>query len=168
MELPDNPKTIAKEERRIIRLTRENERFSIDHYMADFMDDEMIQEILKFKLNWDNLDLSNPNPKASDAQSANSTPSALSIPTENNQSSIFTDKEKDILRNLPNKEYLLSKEEQRVLLLNLLDILLSFTYDLRTTFGTHTVESGWTITRVSSVLSSCDVCFIIFFHFSFL
>merc|ERR1712137_880382 len=85
--------------------------------------------------------------------------SALSIPSSETQSStpsIFTDQEKDLLRQLPHREYLLDEHETQTAMLNLLDILLAFTYDLRTTLGEHTVESGWTISRVSAVFSSAD------------
>lgn len=127
----------------------ENNKFDIDHYMADYMDDEMIQEILQYEINWENLDSTTPNPSVS------STPSTITISETSN--SLFSDLEKEMLRNLPNKEYLLTKEEERIAMLNLLDILLAFTYDLRTTFGSHTVESSWTVSKVSSVFSFADV-----------
>uniref|UniRef100_A0A7S4IA85 CS domain-containing protein n=1 Tax=Vannella robusta TaxID=1487602 RepID=A0A7S4IA85_9EUKA len=157
LELPENPRNLTLEQRREIRVLRENTKFSIDHYMADYMEDDMIQEIMKFTIQWESLEYDNPNPKHSTASKASSNSDVLSVDASGNTtSSIFTDKEKEMLRQLPNKEYLLSKEQSRVALLNLFDILLAFTYDLRTTFGSHTVESGWTITRVSGVLSSCD------------
>lgn len=141
----------------MIRIARENEKFDIDHYMADYMDDEMIQEILKYQCTWNDLTHENPNPKSSDSKADSKITLNLNVEGK----SIFSDEEKEILRNLPNKEFLMSKEENRISMLNLLDILLSFTYDLKTTFGQHTVESGWTVTRLSSVLSSCDVSFIV-------
>jgi len=153
MELPALPKLLSVEERRQIREIRENARFSIDHYMADFVEDDMIQEILRWNLDWNNLK-DYATSKYPDAPN-----SALSIPSSETQSStpsIFTDQEKDLLRQLPHREYLLDEHETQTAMLNLLDILLAFTYDLRTTLGEHTVESGWTISRVSAVFSSSD------------
>lgn len=139
-----------------MRIKRENEKFNIDHYMVDFMDDEMIQEILKYDISWSKLSHENPNPKHSNSNVNSSNSNVFHVNTET-ETSIFTNEEKEILRQLPNKEYLMSNEDNRIAMLNLLDILLSFTYDLKTTFGSHTVESGWTITRISSVFSYCDV-----------
>jgi len=157
MELPALPKLLSVEERRQIREIRENARFSIDHYMADFVEDEMIQEILQWELDWNNLK------DYATSKYPEGTPSsnALSMPQPEEggaiiSTSIFTDQEKDLLRQLPHREYLLDEHEKQTAMLNLLDILLAFTYDLRTTLGEHTVESGWTISRVSAVFSSAD------------
>ena len=150
MYLSANPSELSQEDRREIRLARESVKFDIDHYMADFMDDEMIQEILKYKLTWENLDSSTPNPGVQPAPTI-----VLSVP--GSSESTFSDLEKEMLRKLPNKEYLMNKEEQRVAMLNLVDILLAFAYDLRTTFGEHTVESSWTVAIISSVFSSGEV-----------
>lgn len=37
--------------------------------------------------------------------------------------------------------------------MQLLDILYAYQYDLKTNFGEHTSESGWTIIKISSLLS---------------
>eukprot|EP00339_Tiarina_fusa_P029598 CAMPEP_0117027330 /NCGR_PEP_ID=MMETSP0472-20121206/19987_1 /TAXON_ID=693140 ORGANISM="Tiarina fusus, Strain LIS" /NCGR_SAMPLE_ID=MMETSP0472 /ASSEMBLY_ACC=CAM_ASM_000603 /LENGTH=216 /DNA_ID=CAMNT_0004734545 /DNA_START=195 /DNA_END=842 /DNA_ORIENTATION=+ len=146
-ELPDNPRNISIEKRREIRVNRENEKFNIDHYMADFMEDEMIQEILRFSIDWEILEMENPTPKPLNSQNSQNSQFTKSQPLVTGitgaEKSVFSEKEKEILRNLPNKEFLMTKREQKIAMLNLLDILLAFTYDLRSTFGIHTVESGW-------------------------
>mmetsp|Transcript_86908 Transcript_86908/g.130317 ORF Transcript_86908/g.130317 Transcript_86908/m.130317 type:complete len:258 (+) Transcript_86908:150-923(+) len=128
--------------------------------MADFMEDEMIQEILRFSIDWEILEMENPTPKPLNSQNSQNSQFTKSQPLVTGitgaEKSVFSEKEKEILRNLPNKEFLMTKREQKIAMLNLLDILLAFTYDLRSTFGIHTVESGWTITRISSVLSSFE------------
>lgn len=47
--------------------------------------------------------------------------------------------------------------EERRALLGLADILFAYAYDHRTTQGEPTVESGWTITVLSPLLSWLDV-----------
>jgi len=137
-----NPVEVSPEERRNIREETETFQFSIDHYMADFMEDEQIQAILKWTPEHWSIQ-SDPNP-------------TLEISSEQPSDSIFTDTEKEQLRNLPNKEYLIDPPEARLLLLNLVDILYAFAYDFRVTCGDPNVESGWTVVTISSVLSFCD------------
>ena len=149
MELPLVPSQLSPEERRQARELREEAKFSIDHYMADFIEDEMIQPILAFPLSW---------VTSMDTYAASKYPEGVTVlSVTGDSSSVFTDPEKEQLRKLPHKEYLLDPSEQQVAMLDLLDILLAFTYDLRSTLGEHTVESGWTISKISSVLSSADV-----------
>lgn len=38
--------------------------------------------------------------------------------------------------------------------LSLLDVLLAYLYDVRTTFGEETVESGWTVAKLASTLQT--------------
>uniref|UniRef100_A0A0N5AA30 Protein SHQ1 homolog n=1 Tax=Syphacia muris TaxID=451379 RepID=A0A0N5AA30_9BILA len=47
----------------------------------------------------------------------------------------------------------LSKQEHYEVALSLVDILYAYLYDFRTTNGEHTVESGWTIIKLSPTLS---------------
>jgi protein SHQ1 len=55
---------------------------------------------------------------------------------------------------LPNKEYLLDDNVSEMLYIGLVDLLFAWCYDHRTTDGDHTVESAWTICKVSGMLSS--------------
>jgi len=48
---------------------------------------------------------------------------------------------------------LLSPEEERAVWISLVDLLFAFAYDHRTTLGDATVESHWTIRKVSATLS---------------
>ena len=65
------------------------------------------------------------------------------------------DGEKEELATLKNKEFLLrgTDEERKALGLQLLDMVLAFLYDYRTTSGDPTVESAWTLTTLSPTLS---------------
>lgn len=46
----------------------------------------------------------------------------------------------------------MNKEERKTAWLSLVDILYAFSYDFRTTLGENTVESAWTINKLSATL----------------
>lgn len=66
-------------------------------------------------------------------------------------------KEQELLKNLGNKEFLLSKEDIIPAWLSLVDIVYAFCYNHRTTQGDNTVESAWTINKLSATLSWLQV-----------
>lgn len=72
----------------------------------------------------------------------------------------FNKSEIDLLKELPNKEHLLDAEDDKKLCLNLFDILYASCYNHRTTLGENTVESSWTINKLSSTLCWFQVCLI--------
>lgn len=53
--------------------------------------------------------------------------------------------------------HLLDETEIRVALLGLVDIMFAYAYNNRVTEGENTVESTWTIRKLSSTLSWFDV-----------
>lgn len=69
---------------------------------------------------------------------------------------IFTQAEQDLMVNLPNKEYLIDNVQERRLYLGLIDLLFAYSYNYRTTLGEDTVESAWTVCRLSGTLSALD------------
>lgn len=71
----------------------------------------------------------------------------------------LTDKNRDCLKDLGNREFLLDTVWQKRLHLGLIDILFAYCYDWRTSEGSHTIESAWNISRVSATLSWFDVSF---------
>ncbi|RWS21882.1 protein SHQ1-like isoform X2 [Leptotrombidium deliense] len=115
-------KSIAQ--RRQERHEIENKHFSDDHYLADLHEETEIPTLIATKLCWDTLDCS----------------------TE------FTDDEKFKLKNLPWKQYLIDKNMKYHLVMGMVDILYAFAYETRVTEGEYSVESGWTITKLSSTL----------------
>lgn len=121
------PENVEVDERNVLRIEYENEKFSSDHYLADFFDDELIEPYLSAKMFWDSPDF--------------------------NKDVDFTEEEVGILKELPNKHYLLSQNEYRQVLLGLVDIIYGYCYDKRTTLNESTVESSWTINKLSSTLS---------------
>ncbi|KAN0034321.1 hypothetical protein ACTFIV_000818 [Dictyostelium citrinum] len=66
----------------------------------------------------------------------------------------FSDEEKDIMKNLPNKEYMIGNEKS--LLLGLVDIIYSYAYNERVNMGYENIESAWNICKLSGTLSCLD------------
>ncbi|KAJ3050361.1 Hsp90 cochaperone shq1 [Rhizophlyctis rosea] len=190
--------------RREQRLTREELKFDDDHYMyeeetmslvsicfvahmemhrADFINDEEIQRLIKFRPeSWSALKriqkakvnaptpATDPKPAVSEAVApipdsdttmSESTPLDIitsSIPQPQPSTSDpwldFTDHEQEQMRSLPNKRYLV--DDERSIFLGLIDILFAYCYNHRTTEGENTVESFWTICKLSATLSSFE------------
>ncbi|XP_028416679.1 protein SHQ1 homolog isoform X2 [Dendronephthya gigantea] len=65
----------------------------------------------------------------------------------------FDDIEKKKLQQLPNREYVFEKKEENFVCYSLVDIIFAYAYNKRTTFGENTVESAWTISKLSPTLS---------------
>lgn len=124
------PEQVPVNERNSLREKYENHKFSSDHYLADFFDDELIGPYLSATVEWDSPNF--------------------------NKDINFTEDEVSILKDLPNKHYILTKKEHQQVFLGLVDILFGYCYDKRTTLNESTVESGWTINKLSSTL--CWFC----------
>lgn len=123
-----DPNEVALNDRKSIRMSVESEKFNVDHYLSDIIDDDEISEIIQLKCPWENT-------------------------VENIK---FNENERDFLKDLPNKSYNLSPAQVRYCLNGLIDILFAFCYDRRTTYFEGTCESGWTISKLSATLSCFD------------
>ncbi|CAH0401609.1 unnamed protein product [Chilo suppressalis] len=121
------PESVAVQDRTKMRIENENDKFSSDHYLADLYEDELIAPYLMHSPHWVSPDFSN--------------------------NIEFIEEEVGILKELPNKHYLLNKNEKKQVLLGLIDILFGYCYDKRTTLNESNVESSWTINKLSSTLS---------------
>lgn len=121
------PEEVALDDRLEYKTQYENEKFSLDHYLADYFDRELIEPYLAVTVYWEASDFNN------DVD--------------------FTDNEVLILKELPNKNYLLTTTEHKQVMLGMIDILFGYCYDKRTTINETTVESGWTINKLSSTFS---------------
>ncbi|KPP67954.1 hypothetical protein Z043_113401 [Scleropages formosus] len=126
-----NPDATTAVERRQGRLSAESAKFDPDHYLADLFEDEAIQNLLKFHPWWT---------KSCQAQAEQSE-------TEN-----FSEEEREQLRRFTNRSYLLDKKCLHHIWLSLVDIILAYTYEIRTTEGEHSVESSWNIRKLSGTL----------------
>ncbi|KAF9916691.1 hypothetical protein BX616_003115 [Lobosporangium transversale] len=66
----------------------------------------------------------------------------------------FTNKEQELMRDLPRREYIL--ENTKSTYLSLIDILFAYSYDLRVSEGDTTVETPWTICKLSPSMAALD------------
>ncbi|CAL8337103.1 unnamed protein product [Merluccius merluccius] len=130
-----NPDATTAAERRRARREAEALDFSSDHYLSDLFEDDVVQGLLKYSPWW----------------------TALSPSPEQEAAACFTDDEKDQLRRFTNRSYLLDKTSRQAAWLGLVDILLAYAYDQRFTEGEHTVESPWTIRKLSGTLCWLEV-----------
>ncbi|OAX36605.1 SHQ1-domain-containing protein [Rhizopogon vinicolor AM-OR11-026] len=127
-ELGNEAESCLPDERRAKRLKHEEIKWDEEHYMADYVDDEYIQELLVWE-----------DPELMDGADY-----------------IFTESENMTMLNLPRKEYLPIKLQQRNLYLTLLTLLFAYAYDRRTTQHDPTPESAWTICSLIPAFSALD------------
>ncbi|XP_031548926.1 protein SHQ1 homolog [Actinia tenebrosa] len=158
-DVPD-PESISFHERRLARLAAEDLNFDPGHYFADFFDEETIQPFLEYSPPWDEeykeyqeklKSISADNLLSAEEEQLKNLSKSKFTPADETKV-LFTEEEKDNLRHLPNKEYILDEPVQLSLLLGLVDIIFAYAYNHRTTEGENTVESGWTINKISSTL----------------
>jgi len=154
IDVPD-PDNTSPKDRKDMRMKEEIEKFDAQHYIADMMDDEIIHGLIKYKASWDLeyeriLDTYKKSyPETSDLINHKGNPMFFN----EEESFIFDEDEKSKLLQLPNKDYILDKTEERKLFFGLVDIIFGYVYDHRTMEGESTSESPWTICKVSSTLS---------------
>lgn len=122
------PDTLPISERKACRTEQEDMAFNPEHYLADFFQTDNIDSIISYK---------------------------MSQPVD--QDYAWTEDEDDILKNLPNKEFLLDHELLQSTYLGLVDILLAYAYEARTTLEDLNVESAWSISKLSGTLSWLEV-----------
>ncbi|GFR70690.1 protein SHQ1 [Elysia marginata] len=122
-----NPDSVPEEERRRLRLQQESEAFNCEHYLADYFEDEAIQEsvLLDFE------DIVSKDVK-------------------------FSEKELNTLATLPRREYIVDKSDLKSVYLGLVDLVYAYSFNYRFTNGAHNVESDWTISKLSATLSWLD------------
>ncbi|XP_032267659.1 protein SHQ1 homolog isoform X1 [Phoca vitulina] len=128
-------------ERRQKRLAAELAKFDPDHYLADFFEDEAVEQVLKY------------NPWWIDVYSEMMASLGKSQEQENHAALVsFSEEEKYQLRKFVNKSYLLDKRAHRQVYYSLIDILLAYCYETRVTEGEKNVESAWNIRKLSPTL----------------
>ncbi|XP_033822539.2 protein SHQ1 homolog [Periophthalmus magnuspinnatus] len=128
-----NPEGTTATERRRARQEAETLAFSPDHYLADLFEDNEIKGLLNYKPWWTKLKC--PSDQGGDA------------------GVLFTEEEKEQLRRFTNRSYLHDKTTRGQVWLSLVDILLAYSYEVRSTEGEHNVESPWTVRKLSGTLS---------------
>ncbi|XP_010628271.1 protein SHQ1 homolog isoform X3 [Fukomys damarensis] len=136
-----NPDDTPAAERRQKRLAAELAKFDPDYYLADFFEGEAVEQILKYSPWW------------------NDTYSKMLASFEDSQEQeihavlvSFSEEEKYQLRKFVNKSYLLDKTAHHQVYYSLIDILLAYCYEIRVTEGERSVESAWSIRKLSPTL----------------
>ncbi|XP_035986081.1 protein SHQ1 homolog isoform X2 [Fundulus heteroclitus] len=127
-----DPEGTSASGRRRARLEAEASAFSSDHYLADLFEDDEINRLLTFTPWWSKL--------------------SASAEQEGGAAVSFSEEEKEQLRKFANRSYLLDKTSRYQAWLGLVDILLAYSYDVRSTEGEHNVESPWTVRKLSGTL----------------
>ncbi|VDP22740.1 unnamed protein product [Soboliphyme baturini] len=125
-DFPD-PDSHSNEERKRMLTEKETEKFSDEHYLFDFFNDE-IQTFLDFETPW-------------------------SSGCGQGDDVTFSMDECDRMKNLPKRRIRLNKAETSVVVRSLVDIMFAYVYDFVTTLGEHSVESGWTIRSLCATFS---------------
>ncbi|XP_008586745.1 PREDICTED: protein SHQ1 homolog [Galeopterus variegatus] len=128
-------------ERRQKRLAAELAKFDPDHYLADFFEDEAVEQVLKY------------NPWWMDTYSKMIASLGKSEEQEDHAALVsFSEEEKYQLRKFVSKSYLLDKRAHRQVYYSLIDILLAYCYETRVSEGEKNVESAWNIRKLSPTL----------------
>ncbi|KAK3790481.1 hypothetical protein RRG08_015950 [Elysia crispata] len=122
-----NPDSMPEKERRSLRLHQEKEAFNCEHYLADYFDDEAIQESI-----------------------------LLSFEDLVGDCAKLSEREQYKLTTLPSREYMIDKSELKSVYLGLVDLIYAYAFNYRFTNGEENVESDWTICKLSATLSWLD------------
>ena len=164
-----SPEQTRPAERKIQRLVMEDDAFDPEYYMADYMEDDGAQEAMKYVPWWDGPEADRW--RSQEAAAAGPTEPLVAevaaavppVPTTSSASTLphaspfaMGSDYQQALLTLPRKEFLLTRAAKKAALLGLVDLLAAHCYDVRTTGGDQSVESGWTIRRLSALLSHLD------------
>ena len=161
IELP-NPDEVLASDRCRQRIEKEEADFDMERYAGDYAygrDDPIYVEAFRIEPFW----------KKGSTKKTKATLDSAKPSREaggNNKKSVgdagqdeFSENEREILIRLPRREYLIDEgKETHVLLCGLATLLYGFAYDFRTASGEANVESSWTISILSPLLSWLDEC----------
>lgn len=121
-----DPDNTSQKNRRLLCEKQEQTHFNCEHYLADFFEDDAIQELVF--------------------------PDYQELTGNVGKDVIFTEKEREKLMQLPRREYLIDEQNIEATYLGLVDLMLAYAYNYRFTQGESNVESEWTICKLSSTL----------------
>ncbi|KAJ3558479.1 hypothetical protein NM688_g899 [Phlebia brevispora] len=127
-ELGADAETCPPAERRQRRIKHEEEKWDEEYYMADYVDNEYIQELIRWRHPYSDLPQDFP----------------------------YSEQENLAMLKLPRREYLATPGQTHNLYLTLLTLLFSYAYDSRTMQHEPTPESGWTISTLTPAFSALD------------
>lgn len=144
----DEADNISLPERKRARMMAEKEKFDDSHYLADLYQDDAIQPLLQFKPSWVQNYKKMREKMVLAGEAASGQDFTYNVG--------FTEDEKELMVKLPRKEFTLSNVEVDGALLGVADILFAYAYNVRSNEGEHSVESAWTVCKLSSTLSCLD------------
>lgn len=139
------PDSTTPVERRLKRLAAEEAKFDSDHYLADLFEDDAIRHLLKHQPWWRNTPKAKEEGKESQIEPDDSAEARGQCVT-------FSGEEKEQLRKFTNRNYLLDKGSSQMVYTSLVDILLAYAYEVRSTEGETNTESSWNIWKLSGTL----------------
>lgn len=116
-------------------------KFGLDHYLADFFEDEAAEQFLKYNPWWNDA---HAEMMASLGKSQKQEYAATLVS--------FSEKKKYQLWKFVHKSHLLNKKAHRQVNYSLCDVLLAYCSEVHITKGEHNVESSWTIRKLSTTL----------------
>lgn len=131
------------------RLIRENIKFDVEYYAADYImekhpspdDDRMFASLLAWK---------SPASKLVSAWARRKEPESLVMPVE------FSDDENKRMVELPRRTFLVDDAVKPQIFCAIVLLLFAYLYDLRETEGEHTIESAWTVGKLVPQLAFLD------------
>lgn len=136
-----DPDHLQPDDRIMERLIKENIKFDMEYYANDYitvkyLEDECsgIKEALKFISPYSKI--------------FNESESKSDIKIE------FSQEERDLMLDLPRKSYLV--DDPRSLYYTILCLLFSYSYEIRSFQGETTIESAWTIGKMTPQISCLD------------
>lgn len=139
-ELSD-PDHLQSDDRIMERLIKENIKFDMEYYANDYItakylsgEDSSIIDALKFKSLFEKI--------FSESESK----SHINIE--------FSQEENDLMTDLPRKSFLI--DDPRTLYYTIICLLFSYCYEIRSFQGETTIESAWTIGKMSPQISCLD------------
>lgn len=164
VEISD-PELLTLEDRRKQRILLENQKFNAERYIDDYFNsdnDDIYITAMQFEPFWiKQWDIYKKlfKKRKEESKTIDLNPTTNNVKNEAfEQIGGFNNIEKDILKSLRNKEYLIQteSEDEFNLISNLIDILFAFCYDYRLINGEENVESAHNISYLSYNFSWFD------------
>ena len=162
------PDKIPIKQRSVLRIEKEEETFDLERYAGDYAygkEDPIYKEAMRMKPFWiakkkkEMKEDKKKSMKNKDNSNDHNNKKEANDDDEKEKQEEFNETEREILIRLPRREYLINENEETYkLLCGLASILYGFAYDFRLVNGEPNVESSWTISTLSPLLSWLDEC----------
>ncbi|QPG74965.1 hypothetical protein FOA43_002304 [Brettanomyces nanus] len=144
------PDGLKSDDRVVQRLIKENLKFDPEYYANEYLtakytpEESRIREILKWESPYKSIFLKLQREPKQKRDLDHVTSVAIT----------FSQKEQDLMRDLPKKSYLI--DDPRPIYYTIICLLYAYCYEIRSNEGDSTVESGWTIGKLTPQISCLD------------